>query len=247
MSHLKLRILFNKGQRGIALGKLERISEELKKFMAELGEDLDLSDPTAWIGVDFVNSSLGFTTEYSHNVDTGKLSRFNDAIGALARGQYLPSLRNSTSSQFFNLAKTLDPEEIADIETFSEDGSPTKFELSRKTARLAQSPQLPPFRESIGALQGTIHAVHIASKPYPFFTLRELSTGNLVRCIYKPDDYAAVLAALKIREQVVHVRGRIVTDTRERNIDHVSVTDILVAERYDYSDLAKFLHSGTTQ
>lgn len=246
MSYLKLRIVLNKGQRGIALSKLERIAEELRKFMAELGEDLDLTEPTAWVGVDFINTSLGWTTEYAYEVDSGKLGRFNDAIGSLARGKYLPSLRDTTSSQFFNLAKTLDPEEIADMETFSEDGTPSRLELSRKTAILAQSPQLPPFRESLGSVQGTIHAVHMASKP-PFFNLRELSTGNLVKCLYQPDDYDAVLEAIKIQAQVVHVRGRIVTDTRERSIDHVSVTQILLAERYDYEDVARFIHSGKTQ
>jgi hypothetical protein len=246
MSHIKLRILLNKGQRGIALNKLERISEEIRKFVEELGEDIDLSDPSAWIGVDFINSSLGFTTEYSYEVDAAKLGRFNEAIGALARGQYLPSLRDSTSSQFFNFAKALDLEELVDLETFSEDGTPHKFEVSRKTAILAQSPQLPPFRESIGAVQGKIHSFHMASKP-PFFNLRELSTGNLVKCLYPPEDYSAVLDALKIREQVIHVRGRIVTDTRERNIDHIRVTEILLAERYVYQDVEKFLNSGKTQ
>jgi hypothetical protein len=246
MSHLRLRVLLNKGQRGIALDKLERISEELRKFMAELGEDIDLSEPSAWIGVDFINSSLGFTTEYRHTVDIGKLDRFNDAIGALARGEYLPALRNSTANQFFNLAKSLDPEEIADMETFTDDGTPVKFELSRKVALLASSPELPPFRESIGAIQGTVHAVHKGSKP-PFFRLRELSTGILVKCLYASEDYGAVVEALKIEEQIVHIRGKVVTDTRLRHIDHIRVTDILLAERYGYEDVANFLNSGKTQ
>jgi hypothetical protein len=246
MSYLRLRIVLNKGRRGIPLVKLERIAEEMRKFMVDLGEDIDLTEPTEWVGVDFINSSLGWTTEYSHEVDAGKLGRFNDAIGALARGKYLPSLRDSTSSRFFNLAKALDPEEIADLEIFADDGTPEQFELSRKTAFFAQSPELPPFRESIGAVQGTIHAFHMASKP-PFFQLRELSTGNLVKCFYSPDDYDAVLQALKIRSQVVHIRGRIITDTRERNIDHIAVTQILLAERYGYEDVAKFLNSGKPQ
>jgi hypothetical protein len=75
--------------------------------------------------------------------------------------------------------------------------------------------------------------------------LRELSTDNLNRCSYDATEYPAIIRALERKDQVLHVRGQIITDTRERNIDHVHVSDILLAEPYGIEDVDRFL--GTAQ
>lgn len=246
MSYLKLRITLNKGKRGIKLDKLEHIVEEMRRFLSSLGDDIELTEPTSWVGMEFVNSSLGFTSEYEYQVDTPKLARFNGAIIALAKSEFPSSLRPATSESFFNMAAMLDVDEIADVGVFNEDGTVMPFEISQRTATLARFIDVLPFRQTEGAVQGKIHSLYKESKP-PHFVLRELSTGDLIKCLYEIDDYPAIVKALENKDQVLHVRGTVVTDTRERNIDHVSVKRILLAEQYGFADVEKFLRTGKAQ
>lgn len=242
MSRLKLRITLNKGQHGIKLQKLENVVEELRKFLASAGEDINLSEPTAWVGVDFRNSSLEFVSEYSHGVGGNELSRFNGALVSLTHGEFPPSFRKSTSDYFFDITEYVDQDEIIHFAVFEEDGSEVPLELSKKTALAARSINVLPFRESLGAVQGRIHSLHKESDQ-PYFTLRELSTENLIKCFYGPEDYAAIVQALKEKNQVVHVKGKIVTDTRGRSIKHVRVQRIVLAEPFGYEDVEKFLRA----
>jgi hypothetical protein len=236
----------NKGKRGISLDKLEHIIEEMRRFLSSMGDDIELTEPTSWVAVDFKNSSLEFRSEYLHEVDTPKLARFNGAIITLAKSEFPPSLRASTSESFFNMAGMLDMSETADIAIFDEDGTPVPFEISQRTATLARFIDVLPFRQSEGAVQGKIHSLYKESKP-PHFMLRELSSGNLIKCLYEVTEYPAIIKSLEDRDQVLHVRGTVVTDTRERNIDHVRVKQILLAEQYGFEDVEKFLRMGKTQ
>jgi hypothetical protein len=246
MSYLRLRMTLNKGKRGISLDKLENIVEELRKFLFSMGDDIDLVEPTSWAAVDFKNSSLEFTTEYQQQVDTVKLVRFNGAIVTLARSEFPQSLRASTSEHFFNVASMLDNDEIADVAVFNEDNAPVAFEITRRTATLARFIDVLPFRQTLGAVQGKIHSLYKESRP-PHFMLRELSTENLIKCVYGVDDYPAIIKALENKDQVLHVRGIIVTDTRERNIEHLTVKKILLADSFGFEDVDKFLGLGKTQ
>ncbi len=246
MSNLRLRITLNKGKRGISLDKLEHVVEELRKFLSSMGDDISLVDPASWAAVDFKNGSLEFTSEYKHEVDTAKLTRFNGAIVALARSEFPQSLRPTTSEYFFNVASLLDVTETADIAIFGEDNTPVSFEISRRTATLARFIDVLPFRETVGAIQGKIHSLYKESRP-PHFMLRELSTDNLIKCVYDVADYPAIIKALENKDQVLHVRGAVVTDTRERNIEHLTVKHILLADSYGFEDVDRFLRPGKTQ
>ena len=246
MSHLRLRITLNKGKRGISLDKLEKFVQDMRQFLTSMGEDIDLTEPNAWEGVDFHNHSLEFTSEYPLPVDTPKLARFNGAIISLGRSEFPPSLRASTSEHFFDMAALLDVGELADMAVFGDDGNAIPFEISRRTATVARFIDVLPYRETSGAIQGRIHSLFKASQP-PHFMLRELSTGNLVKCVYGADDYPAIVEALQNPDQVLHVRGTVVTRTRERSIDHVAVKHILLADSYGFDDVDKFLRQRTTQ
>ena len=246
MANLKLRIEFNKGKKGVALDKLENVIESMRRFLASLGEDIELIDPTAWIGADFKNGSLEFVSEYPREVDGGKLARFNNALLAMGRSEFPPSIRESTANQFFNLASVLDAEEIANMAVFSETGEEVAFEVSRKTVSNAQSLNLLPFREALGSVQGAIHSLYKESKQ-PYFVLRELSSRDLIKCHYEPGDYQAIYKALEIPDQIVHVRGMILTDTRKHEIHHVRVKEMILAESFGYEDVEKFLRTSRAQ
>jgi hypothetical protein len=246
MSQLRLRITLNKGKRGISLDKLEKIIEELRKFLASMGDDMELTEPASWVGVDFKNSSLEFTSEYPYDVGSERLTVFNDAIVMLARSEFPQFLSPSTSEHFFEVANFLDEGETADVAVFGQDDSTVPLEISRRTATLARFIDVLPYREAVGSVQGKIHSLYKESKP-PHFMLRELSTDNLIKCLYPDSEYPAIVKALEVKEQVLHIHGRIRTDTRGRSIHHLNVDHILLADPYSIDDVDKFLRTGKTQ
>jgi hypothetical protein len=247
MSYLRLRITLNKGKSGISLDKLEKVVEELRKFLVSVGDDMELTEPASWVGLDFHNGSLEFTSQYQQDVGPVKLDRFNGAIVMLAKSEFPPYFHPSTSEHFFDLANFLDVDETAELGVFDEDDKVVALEISRRTATLARFISVLPYRETIGSVQGKIHSLYKESKPHPHFMLRELSTDYLIKCQYRESDYPAIVRALEVKEQVLHIRGRIVTDTRGRCIHHVSVEEILLADPYGIEDVEKFLRGERTQ
>ena len=127
MPTLKLKIEFNKGRPGIGLDRLENVVEAVRRFLSSLGEDIELADPTAWIGNDFKNGSIEFVTEYPRDVEVLKLTRFNSILLAMGRSERPPSVRDYTANQFFSLASILDTGVSAGMSVFSEDAGGVSF------------------------------------------------------------------------------------------------------------------------
>ncbi|MGP8226586.1 MAG: hypothetical protein ACLQGT_10580 [Terracidiphilus sp.] len=247
MANLRLKIELNKGKRGISLDKLEKIVLEMRRFLVSMSDDIELVEPASWVAVDFKNGSLEFSSEYSYDVAAPKLGRFNDAIVALARSEFPQSLQRSTANQFFQLASTLEQDETANISVFGEGNNPIPMQISQRTATLARMIKVLPFRETIGSIQGKIHSLYRESKPHPYFTLRELSTENLIKCEYENEIYPDILQALVGIEQVIHVRGAVMSDTRGHSIHHVKVSQIMLADPYGFADVERFLGANRTQ
>jgi hypothetical protein len=145
------------------------------------------------------------------------------------------------------LAATLEQGESAQIFVFDERLAPIPMQISYDTYEVARRIKVLPFRETIGSIQGKIHSLYKESKPHPYFTLRELSTGNLIKCEYEVDVYPLIIRALGAIEQVIHVRGAVMYDTRGHSIHHVDVREIMLAAPYGYEDVDKFLGANGTQ
>jgi hypothetical protein len=244
VANLRLQIELNKGKRGISLDKLEKVVQEMRKFLESMADDIELVDPESWVGVDFTNGSLGFAGEYPHEVAAPKLTRFNETIVALANSEFPQSIQRSTANKFFELAAVLERGEIAEILVFNERHDPIPMQISYDTYEVARRIKVLPYRETIGSVQGKIHSLYKESKPRPYFTLRELSTENLIRCVYETDVYPDIIRALSEIDQVIHVRGTIVTDTRGHSIHHVNTNQIKLANPYGYDDVEKFLKAN---
>lgn len=247
MSYLRLRVKIQKDKRGVSLEKLEKIVSETRKFLVAIGEDLELGDPSTWVGVDFRNGSLSFTNESSSNANQSQLSRFNESVIALGRSEFPAATRESTANQFFKVAASLDVDEAVQFGVFPVDKPRPKWiTITRKTALLAEPQGLLPYRETLGSVQGTIHSLYKESRE-PFFYMRELSTESLVKCFYDPQDYALIVEALEIKTQVIHVRGVVMSNTQDKSIKHISVNNIVRAKTFDFEDVEKFLHASRPQ
>jgi len=243
MAQIKLQIEVNKGKKGIPLSKLESLIEDMRRFLASVGEDIELIEPTDWVALDFKNGSLGFVSEYPYDAALKKLNDFNGAIIALAKSEFPPSIRRSTANAFFDIADRLEYGESAGFVVFDKDGNAVPAEVTKETATQARLITVLPYRRSQGSVQGKIHSLYKESKPHPFFHLRELSTGYLVKCVYQVSEYPEIVKALALVEQVIHVRGTVVYHTRNRDIDHIDIQQIKLVEPYDFEDVERFLRS----
>ncbi len=247
MSHLRLRIKLNKGQRGISLEKLEKIVSETRKFLVATSQDLEIISPENWIGVDFRNGSLLYTNESAAIVSPPQIQVFNQSLIHLSKGELAPQLQPSTAEHFFGMFEALEPREGLGIGIYVDGNDRPKWlKVSREIALLPSTRAGLPIRESIGAVQGTLHVWFRKSDP-PYFNLRELSTQALIKCYYDKSDYAAVLQAVKTENQVIHVHGRIFMDMIGRCIDHIKADRIIPADPFTFSDLEKFLDGEKVQ
>jgi hypothetical protein len=244
VAQIKLKIEVNQGKKGIPFTKLESLIEDMRRFLTAIGEDIELVEASEWIALDFTNGSLGFVSEYPYEAAEKKLNDFNGAIVALAKSEFPPSIRKSTANAFFDIADRLENGETTSLVVFDGDGKAVPTAITKETATQARLITVLPYRRSQGAVQGKIHSLYKESKPQPFFHLRELSTGHLVKCVYKPSEYPDVVKALTPDDQVIHVRGTVFYHTRNRDIDHIDVEQIKPVEPYGFEDVEKFLHSN---
>ena len=97
---------------------------------------------------------------------------------------------------------------------------------------------------SHGGVQGVIHSVFLGASP-AHFQLRELSTGELVKCVYSSrKQYDELAAVLKQQNAVVHVYGIIRTDLVNRQIEELRVDKIELADTFSEDDLNRFIGSA---
>jgi hypothetical protein len=249
MANLKMRVELNKGRKGISLEKLEKMARELRKFLTQISEDLKVDNPSDWTGIDFRNGSLSYTALLPSPVSQIQSSSFASSVQHLARNESVTNLRSSTRAQFRELVEPLDPEEKVRLGVYPPEKRRAQWlTVSRATLGLPVDIVLPE-RETIGSAQGIIHSLFKESRE-PYFNLRDLYSGNLIKCLYVPDHehYDAIVEALKVQDRVVHVHGLIRTITgKEKQIDSITVDRILLADPYTYDDVLKFFDSEASQ
>jgi hypothetical protein len=243
MAELRIPIILNKGRKGIPLQKLARISYELQQFLGLLGEDLQIEMGAGWLGTDFHEGSLAFTAEKVGPVEEPKAKAFKQAFRNIATRKPDARVRPSTIRQFTRIADPIDPGELVEFglpKSDTDDQSDEWCELNKQGALLIAS-ELQGIVRSHGGVQGVIHSVFFGASP-PHFQLRELSTGDLVKCVYSSrKQYDELAAALKQQNAVVHVFGTIRTDYVNRQIEEIRVEKIDLADSFSKEDLDRFI------
>src|SRR5260370_17738515 len=93
---------------------------------------------------------------------------------------------------------------------------------------------------SHGGIQGVIHSVFFGASP-AYFQLRELSTGELMKCAYSSrKQYDELAVVLKQQNAVVHVYGTIKTDLINRQIEELRVDKMELADTFSKEDFDRF-------
>ena len=249
MSNLRIQIEIHKGVRGVPLDKLTHIVGEVQRFLLMLSEDAGLGVKSeSWIGLDFENGSLLFIAEKVEPATAGEIEEFNSAFISIADKRPIARVRRGTIAQYAKIADPIEADEAVSFGLFEpmpddllleeeegtaeyvhqEQATPLrKLQLTRSEAEAIQS-EIQASVKAYGALQGRIHSLFLGSKP-AYFNIRELSTGNLVKCVYKPAVYPEIAAALQRRNAVLHVYGYTSTDLVERKLEEMEVAKVTLA------------------
>lgn len=214
MSTLRVRFKLNPGRTGIALGKLSKQSENIELFLRSLAFDLGENDaPYMWLAKDFKNGSVYNTAELQAVVTAENATKFNDAVQSLAKFKTGSSVKlpkfitAATVNKFASLRQSLDADEEIGIALFDIDSG--KLKRWNHVDRL----QLEQIADSIeaevryvGAVMGRTHEWNKGAKE-PYIIIRELNSGELVKCIYADIDYDKVAKLFNRKTAVVIIEG----------------------------------------
>jgi hypothetical protein len=244
---IRIKVMLNKGRSGISLHKLPKLLENIQQFLDMLSQDV-IGGNSEWLGSDFTNGSLVYTAERIDPVPEEKAKEFNDSFKGVASRTSKGRVRSATQSQYAKIANPIDADEVVrfgleEIEEENRSITPEEapfewLELTKQDAALiAQAAQAKVA--AYGSIQGIIHSVFFGAKP-PHFQLRELSSGDLIHCIYTRDKYPEIAEALQEENAVLHVYGTTITDTVNREIEEMRVERIDVAGKFSKEDFEKF-------
>lgn len=242
MAELRIPIILNKGRKGIPLQQLARISYELQQFLGLLGDDLHIEIGSGWLGTGFYDGSFGCTVEKVDPVEERKATAFKQAFRNVAKRKPDARVRPSTIRQYTRIAEPIGAGELIEFSLPKSDTDQDNewCELTKQDALLIASEVQSTVR-SHGGVQGVIHSVFFGASP-PHFQLRELSTGELVKCVYSSrKQYDELAAALKQQNAVVHVYGTIKTDLVNRQIEELRVDKIALADDFSKEDFERFV------
>jgi hypothetical protein len=241
MSALRIRIELNKGRIGMPLGKLARVCNEATKFLEMLSEDLNLPASESWVAEEFENGSVNFDVRHGIQIDPVMAEVARQALGMVIceTSENLPiavRVRTETRRQFRRITRALDPDEYMRIGVYRGDERRPEnwFAVQRSDAVEIQEGTID--RGTYGEVQGVVNAFFKEHQP-PFVRIRELATGNLVKCFFRPEQYQAAVELLEDREAVVFVEGWLREDASTGATREVRVEDFTPAVEFDLNSV----------
>jgi hypothetical protein len=229
MGSLKIRFRFNPGGAGAPMDRLGVFAAQTEKFLRSLSSDLGLEARGGlWLAKNFKNESVGFDAEFAGAVPDVAAARGNVALTKIFGDDPLDAIGDSVSygtlAQFSRIGDALEPQEYFTASIYAPDDreARTEYRITYKQTAEIRALLAAPI-VSHGTLQGVLHAWHPGSEP-PFFTIRLLQNGELVRCEYDPAFYHDVHQATKQEHAALLVTGRIEWDKATNGIVRVDVS-----------------------
>jgi hypothetical protein len=236
MARLRIRLVFNPGRIGAPIDKLGEFSSQTERFLRALSVDLGIEARKGeWIAENFTNDSVSFDAEFAAPVPDEVAIRGREALETITGPQPLDACNKgllgfTTVAEFARIGRALDPDEKFRLGLYANGGdAPVDWRdvEYRKTAEIREFLDKPFV--TYGSVQGTIHAWYTGARP-GFFQVRELSTGSLVRCVYRGDLYRVIYEAMRVPSTVIHVYGDIEWDRATNAIIEVDTKGLDIAE-----------------
>lgn len=249
MARIKVRFSINKGRHGAPMAKLGRISEQAEKFLRALARDCDIPTKTGeWLAANFKNGSVEYDAELPDDVNPGAVQMFSNYVEALADydpdgdGLNIP-VSAATMLEYARIGTLIDPDEIVGIGIYPVCGGRPRWRHITYQVTSAMRRQIERPVPSHGAAQGILHAWFKEARE-PNFQLRELATDALIRVIYTPAQYRAVVEAVKERTTMLMVSGDMLFDRATRQALELRAERIESLRMLSTAEFEKFFGSA---
>jgi hypothetical protein len=247
MATLRVRFKLNPGRSGISLGKLSKQSENIELFLRSLAADLGEDDAShLWLAKDFKNGSVFNTAEFQAVVDAETAAQFNEAVDALTKFKARPKVKlpkfitASTVDRFASLRQSLDDDEAIGIALFDIESGKLKRWANVDRLQLEQIAQsIETEARYVGAIMGSTHEWNKGAKE-PYIIIRELNSGELVKCIYKDDDYGNVAKLFGDKASVVIIEGAMTFNRISGKSEVTMATRFDLAPNFSDDDYERF-------
>lgn len=247
MARIRLRVWLNKGRKGVPLHKLSQVMGELDKFLILVGEKIGVQkEANKWLTHDFANGSGIFTNELAAVASAEDRYIFNTTIEkilALKAGNRIDdvSLSLDLLIQYSKVTAPLDCDELVDLGLYDDDADQEPRWLESNKLQIASALESIE-REAlyIGSILGNTYLLNKGADE-PYFQVRDIVTGDLIKCIYSPSDYKRVAALFQKQDSLVYVRGLIKADLATKRVVEIKADDFEVAPDFNPDDLEKFI------
>ena len=247
MSNIRIRVCLNEGRRGVPLHKFSQVVSELDKFLIMVGEKIGVQkESNKWLTYDFANGSGIFTNELAAVVEVERRNTFNrtiEAILELKAGSPHDEilLPIELLVQYSKVTAPLDIDELVNIGLFDDDESTEpRWIKSNKLQIESALNEIEKEAVYIGSILGATHLLNKGADD-PYFQIRDIVTGYLIKCIYDRSDYSRVAALFQKQDSLVYVRGLVKADLISKRVVEVNADDFEVAPGFNSDDLEKFI------
>lgn len=240
MSDIKLRIILNKGRRGILMQRLSKIAEEAEKFLESFSIDLDL-DKSKWIADSFKNGSLSFTANYVGNAEPIQAKRASKALARIVDPNVKPAelngdLSNHTYVQFAKIASAIGADDFIGLGVPNDKGKFTVKKFTKERANDIEREMSQVSEEFVG-IQGTITALFKEGTCW----LKDYLSGERFVCHYRQSQYRDIWRLLEDRERLADIEGWAITKDGRTEI---KIESIHSSVEYHEGDIDKFFGSA---
>ncbi len=229
------------------MSKLAELSKETQKLFRMVADDVGIdADAGQWVAVDFYNQGIGFDAEFQvAEVDHQQAASYNRLIGQISEADAnwrSSAVKPETLVQTARVAQLATSGETVRLGII-EESAPIQWRPLAKDRAAAILDYFESWVEYRGMLQGIIHSLHKESAP-PYFSLRDLASRALVRCVYEQKDYAQVYRSLERKDAVVLVSGWMKAKRIDRSVDYMRVERIEPTKPVNADKLREFFGSA---
>ena len=222
------------------LGKLAMICTDLVAFLNLLSSDIGIgTEKNDWLAERFENASVDFDIRLGKAVSFEQAAFANRALATCFRSGADDwaslRLRPETKAKFVQAFSHLDVDEIANVGLYNylANDVPHWFEIPRQS-----NPDLVDGlldRGEYGEIQGTVHSL-VKEGPKPYLKVRELSSGELVKCYFSKPMYKVAHELLADSDAVIFVEGWLRLDPATLNVSRISVEGFRLAPNFDLAN-----------
>lgn len=248
MATLRVRFKLNPGRTGIVLTKLSKQTENIELFLRSLASDLGEDDgANLWLAKDFKEGSFVDTTEFQSVVDDDQVTRFNEAIQVLSKfkkdgTKCLPPdfVSPATIERFASLRANLDVDEKIGIATFDiKTGKAKRWSFVDRIQLEYIGQSIETEIEYIGSVMGSTHEWNKGARE-PYIIIRDIATGDLVKCTYSDEDYGKVAKLFSEKSAIVVIEGLCKFNRITEKVEMTKAQDFGLAPNFSGNDFEQF-------